>query len=166
MLPVPLRVTFSRSVFNSNHRLVSYGVRSQQTSSMFFPQPFVETSTFRGVSLNSLKTLLVLSHRRILRPSPPACLADRRVSQPHHCFLQWLASVSRPHHCRPRLTNRGGQTRRQNDQHLGKFPCASCPRWQSQPTAAPCARSPTQSLPVLIVQKIWRSPTHVSKLLS
>ena len=38
MLPVPLRVTFSRSGFNSNHRLVSYGVRSQQTSSMFFPQ--------------------------------------------------------------------------------------------------------------------------------
>ena len=39
ILPVPLYVTFLRSGFNSNHRLVSYGVRSQQTSSMFFPHP-------------------------------------------------------------------------------------------------------------------------------
>ena len=37
MLPVPLRTTFSRSGFNFNHRLVSYGVRSK-TSSMFFQQ--------------------------------------------------------------------------------------------------------------------------------
>ena len=33
------------------------------------PAPLLETSTFSGVSLNSLKILLVLSHRRILRPS-------------------------------------------------------------------------------------------------
>ena len=38
ILPVPLHFTFLRSGFNSHHRLVSYGVRSQ-TSSMFFPHP-------------------------------------------------------------------------------------------------------------------------------
>ena len=45
------------------------------------PAPLLETSTFTGVSL---KTLLVLTHRRILR--------DQRFSQPHHCFPQWVAS--------------------------------------------------------------------------
>ena len=46
MLPVPLRVAFSRSGFNSNHRLVSYGVRSPQTSSMFFPHVFLTSEKF------------------------------------------------------------------------------------------------------------------------
>ena len=73
MLRVPLRVSFSRFGFYSNRRLVSYDVRSQQTSSMFFPH-LLETLTFSGVSL---KTLLVLTHRRILRPSH---LAAWRIS--------------------------------------------------------------------------------------
>ena len=70
------------------------------------PAPLLETSTFSGVSLNSLKTLLVLSDRRILRPSPQlawriggspnliiaSCNGLRQSSRPHHCLPQWFAS--------------------------------------------------------------------------
>ena len=70
------------------------------------PAPLLETSTFSGVSLNSLKTLLVLSHRRILRPSlqlawrisgsPNLIIASRNVlrqsSRPHRCALQRFTS--------------------------------------------------------------------------
>ena len=59
MLPVPLRVTFSRSGFNSNHRLVSYGVRSQQTSSMFFPQQTIKCLVYHFVPSTSISRQFV-----------------------------------------------------------------------------------------------------------
>ena len=47
-----------------------------------FPAPLHEISTFSGVSLNSLKTLLVLSRRGILSPSPQLRSAMACVSLP------------------------------------------------------------------------------------
>ena len=64
--------------------------RNIQSPGMFFPHPLLETSTFSGVSL---KTLLVLTHRRILRPSHSAAWRISGFSEPHHCVPQWLTSI-------------------------------------------------------------------------
>ena len=42
----------------------------------------------------SLKTLLVLVHRRIFRPSHAHLLGGASVSRPHHCQPQWVANNS------------------------------------------------------------------------
>ena len=95
-------------VFNSNRRLVSYKCEITTNIKHVLPAPLLETSTFSGVSLNSLKTLLVFSHRRVLRPSPQlawriggspnliiaSCNSLRQSSRPHHCLPQWFRGRS------------------------------------------------------------------------
>ena len=86
--------------------VVLRGTQRASSPRPYHDQRVVETSTFSGVSLNSLKTLLVLSHRRVLRPSlqlawrisgsPNLTIASRNVlrqsSRPHRYALQRFTS--------------------------------------------------------------------------
>ena len=75
--------------FNSNHRLASYDVCSlkHQACSSRTPPRDIDFSDFL------LKTLRVLVHCRIFRPSHVHLLGGAYVSRPHHCLRQWLSTV-------------------------------------------------------------------------
>ena len=74
--------------FNSNHRLASYDVCSYKHQACSFRTPPRDID-FSDVSL---KTLLVLVHRRIFRPSHVHLLGGATVCRPHHCQPQWFAN--------------------------------------------------------------------------
>ena len=70
-------LTFVSDLDHCSALLIRRG--NKQSSSIFFPHSSSETSTFSGVSL---KTLVVLTHRRLLRPKTFSFLAEQRFSQP------------------------------------------------------------------------------------
>ena len=76
--------------FNSTHGLASFDVRSYKHQACSSRTPP------RDIDINnvSLKTLLVLVHRRIFRPSHVHLLGGASVSRPHHCQPQRVAKNS------------------------------------------------------------------------
>ena len=88
MFPIPMRFAFSRS---GTLRVSTQTIDLLHTTCSYKHQAPPRDIDFSDVSL---KTLLVLVHRRIFRPSHVHLLGGATVSRPHHCQPQWFANNS------------------------------------------------------------------------
>ena len=88
--PVPLRIAFSTS---GTWRVSTQTIDLLHTTCSYKHQARSSRTPPRDIDFSdvSLKTLLVLVHRRILRPSHVHLLGGATVSRPDHRQPQWFA---------------------------------------------------------------------------